>query len=156
MGNTRYGSWKQCFRERLQLASNSTCSYIEIYTFYLGIYQGKQTLVSGRKTTFVPKLLYVQAGNLCLGTGCVGGDSSYFTCLTFTNCYKSVRDLMWVLVSEEGTTAEFREFLPWALSCRLVPWQQDFSKAYLSSAALSFNSFKSTLNLLWGFTIIEM
>lgn len=38
-----YGSWKQCFRERLQLASNSTCSYVEINTFYLGMYQGKQT-----------------------------------------------------------------------------------------------------------------
>lgn len=35
------------------------CSYVEIYTFYLGIYQGKQTLVPGRKTTFVPKLLHV-------------------------------------------------------------------------------------------------
>lgn len=116
----------------------------------------KQTLVPGRKTTFVPKLFCVQTGNLCLGTGCVGGDSSYFTCLTSTNCCKSVRDLMWVLVSEEGTTTEFREFLPWALSCRLVTLQQDFSKAYLSSATLSWNFFKSTLNLLWGFTMIEM
>lgn len=83
-----YGSWKLpyhlCFGEKQQLASNPTRSYVEIYTFYLGMYQGKQTLGPGRKTTFVPKLLHVQSGNLCIGPGCVGGDSNYFTCLTLS------------------------------------------------------------------------
>lgn len=92
------------------------------------MYQGKQTPVSGRKTVFVPELLRVQIEYLCLGTGCVGRDRSNFICLTFTNCYKSVRNLVWVLVSEDGTTAEFKEFLPGALCCRLVPRQQDFPK----------------------------
>jgi len=51
-------------------------------------------LVSGRKTAFVPELIHVQIRYLCLGTGWVGRDRSNFICRTFTDCYKSVKNLM--------------------------------------------------------------
>lgn len=95
----KYGSWKWCFQERLQLASSSACSHAEIYAFYLGTYQGKQSLVSGRKTAFVPRLIHVQIRHLCLRTGWVVRDRSNFTCLTATNLSEAWREC-WCLGKE--------------------------------------------------------
>lgn len=70
-------TWQALLLAHIQKSRHFNWAYTKVNTLWF----------LGGNSAFVSKLLHVQIGHLCLGTGCVGRDRSTFTCLlpTATN-----------------------------------------------------------------------